>query len=187
MRSIFQSFPITSDEYAVLETKFDDLCKFAAWQLIRKNKKNNLTDEWQDVAQELRLAVVRAGSYYKRQCYIEECLRLAKDFAKDEFMKHIVEELDFLWRNKTKHGANRVRFGEHQEKILDHVVEKCVPKNHRPDRRQQLNIDKKFAIYAKAICWNHQRSLGRKITRERAIRCGLVSLSEWGHLKGTDN
>jgi hypothetical protein len=182
MISIFHKFPISNDEYNKLSTNFDDLCKFIAWQLIRKNKKNNLTDEWQDIAQEIRIAVMRAGSYYKRQCYIEECLNIGKVHAKDKFISNVMEELEFLWKNKTKHGANKQCFGEHQENILNNLVAACVPVNERPDPNRPLVIDKKFDTYCKAIAWNCQRSLGRKITRERSIRSGIVSLSNYDHI-----
>ena len=70
MKSIFTQFPVTSEEYEKLDEKFGDLCEYAAWQLIKKNSRNNHTDEQTDISQELRIALIRAGSYYKRQVYI---------------------------------------------------------------------------------------------------------------------
>jgi hypothetical protein len=97
-------------------------------------------------------------------------------------MIKIINELDSLWNNRTRHGANRQKFGAYQEKILDRIVLKIVPKNKRPDRKQNLRIDAKFATYCKAIVWNGQKSMGKKITREKTIRSGQVSLSEFDYL-----
>jgi hypothetical protein len=182
MSSIFQNFPLSNDEYTLLEAKFGDLCSFAAWQLIRKNVKNNHTDEMEDIAQQLRMAVIRAGCYYKRQVYIEQCLELVTKYCKDIFMETIVSELCNLWKNRTKHGANKQKFGEHQENILKYLVLKFVPIDKRPNPKNCLRIDNKFTTYCKSITWNAQKSLGRKITRERSIRTGIVSLSEFSHL-----
>lgn len=182
--SIFNNFPLSNDEYAELEEKFGDLCNFASWQLIRKNIKNNHTDEVEDITQQLRMAVVRAGCYYKRQIYIEECLNLVTKYCKDVFMKDIVAELCGLWKDRTKHGANKVKFGEHQENILKYLVAKFVPANKKPDPKNCLHIDSKFTTYCKSITWNAQKSLGRKITRERSVRSGSVSLSHFSHLDG---
>ena len=182
MNSIFVNFPLTNDEYLELESRFGDLCNFAAWQLIRKNVKNNHTDEIDDIAQQLRMAVIRAGCYYKRQIYIEQCLELVSKYCKDIFMKSMVEELNNLWINRTKHGANKQKFGEHQENILKYLVLKFVPLDKRPDPKNCLKIDSKFTTYCKSITWNAQKSLGRKITRERSIRTGQVSLSEFDYL-----
>ena len=43
------------------------------------------------------------------------------------------------------------------------------------------SIDTKFSTYCKAIVWNGQKSLGKKITREKSVRNGVVSLSEFDH------
>lgn len=161
-----------------MEKKFDDLAKFASWQLVRNNKKNNLTDDWEDVAQEIRIAVIRAGSYYKRQCYIEDCFSLVKNI-RDPFLKQMVVELEDLWKNKTRHGANKQKFGEPQEDMLEMIVRKCVPVKKRPSKTAKLRMDAKFTIYCKSICWNQQRCLGKKISRELGLRTGMVSLSEF--------
>lgn len=178
-KPIFKHFKLTDEEYAELYSKFGDLCKFAAWQLIRKNVKNNHTDEMEDIEQDLLIAVIRAGVYYKRQVYIESSLKLAKRYARDEFVKDMVKELCHLWKNRTKHGANKQKFGEAQERILDSIIKQVVPPHRLPSRCRPLVIDKKFTTYCKQIAWNQQKSLGRKITRERSLRSGMVSLSEW--------
>lgn len=182
--NIFQSFPISNSEYVELEDKFGQLCHFAAWQLKRKNVKNNCTDELDDYIQEFRTAMVHAGSYYKRQLYIEDSLATAAKYAKDKFTKKIVKELQRLWDDRKRHGASRQRFGEYQERILERIVKRIVPKESQPNKNKSLIIDKKFPTYCKNIIWNRQKAVGKKISRERTIRTGLVSLSSFDYLGG---
>ena len=186
MKHIQDSFPVTEEEYAVLDDKFGELCEYQAWQLIKKNTRNNHTDSQEDVAQDMRIALLRAASYYKRQCYIEECLEMCKKRAKDKVIKDVVRQLANLWKNKTRHGANKQKFGPHQEKMLEKLIRSLVPKKERPDRKAALKIDSKFTTYCKAITWNAQKSLGKKITREKSIRTGMVSLSEFDYLGGKE-
>lgn len=185
MKSICDSFPITRDEFSELDMKFGKLCYFAAHQLRKKNTRNNCTEDIEDINQELQFSLIRAGSYYKRQVYIERCLFLAKKYAKDIFVKALVRELETLWNNRTRHGANRQKFGKYQERILRRIVRAIVPKDKRPRRTEPLRIDSKFETYCKAILWNSQKSMGKRITREKSIRSGQVSLSEHEYLVGT--
>ena len=186
MKHIHDSFPVTEEEYAMLDGKFGELCEYQAWQLIKKNTRNNHTDSQEDIAQDMRIALLRAASYYKRQCYIEDCLDICKKNAKDEVIKSVVKQLAGLWKNKTRHGANKQKFGPHQEKMLDKLVRSLVPRKQRPDRKASLRMDTKFITYCKAITWNAQKSLGKKITREKGIRTGMVSLSEYDYLGGKE-
>jgi hypothetical protein len=186
MKDICIKFRITEDEYKELNKEFGRLCWKAAHELKRKNSRNNFTDEPEDIYQELASAMLRAGSYYKRQCYIEKCLKAAKLYAgEDTFMSRILASLQELWDNRTRHGANRQKFGPFQERILDRIVRRIVPKDERPSREDTLNIDTKFRTYCKAIVWNGQKSMGKKITREKVIRSGQVSLSEYDYLGGS--
>lgn len=182
LETIVNSFPITEREYGLLDEKFGKLCHYAAWQLKKKNTNNNQTNDPDDDAQELRIALLRAGSYYKRQTYIEECFEVLDEHVKDRFIKRLVKQLRQLWTDRRRHGANRQKFGRWQEIILDRLVKKYVPKVDRPDRSKSLQIDGKFATYSKQIIWNAQKSLGKKITREKSWRTGLVSLSEFDYL-----
>jgi len=172
-------FSVTESEYVVLNEKFGDLANFQAWQLLKKNTKNNHTNDFEDIAQELRMHLLIAGSYYKRQVYIERCLRIAKKYAKDQFVRYVLNSLCELWANRKRHGANRQKFGPFQEKMLDKIVRTVVPRKYRPSKKSPLQIDAKFATYCKAIAWNCQKTLGKKITREKPIRAGSISLSEY--------
>jgi hypothetical protein len=183
-------FIVTNSEFELLHKQFSDLAYFASWQLMRKNVKNNHTEDIEDIMQQLLMSIIRAGRYYKRQVYIEACLAVveiclgvdAEHGEGDKFLQNVVEELKELWLNKTKHGANKQKFGPHQEQLLDQIVLKCVPIELRPDPKAPLRMDKKFHTYCKAIAWNQQKSMGRKISRERAVRSGQVSLSEFDYL-----
>lgn len=184
MKNIQNSFPVTEEEYRLLNEKFGELCEYQAWQLLKKNTKNNHTDGQEDIAQDMRMALLRAASYYKRQCYIESALNLCKKYAQDDFIKSVIKQLFNLWKNKTRHGANRQKFGPYQEKILDKLVRCLVPIKDRPDKKMNLKMDSKFITYCKAITWNAQKALGKRITREKTIRTGMVSLSEYDYLGG---
>lgn len=176
-------FHVTEADWPQLEEQFDQLCEWAAWELYKNNPKTSHTDEQEDMSQEIRMAMLRAGAYYKRQTYIERCFEVADEFIEDEFLGLLLEQLRDLWKNKTRHGASRQKFGPYQEKLLTKIVNKVVPRSKRPNKKAPLIMDSKFIVYCKAIMWNSQKSMGKKITREKAIRKNLVSLSEYEYLK----
>lgn len=179
MKNICDAFPISEEEFVDLSVKFKDLCYFAAWELTRKNTGNNHQNDIEDFQQDLLISVLRAGSYYKRQIYINQCFDICFKYCDDEFEFELLTSLKELWDNRTRHGANRQKFGPHQEELLDKLVRRFVPKNERPKRKARMSINPTFATYCKQIIWNAQRSLGKKITREKPLRTGLVSLSEF--------
>lgn len=182
LSNICEKFPVTDDEYRELEKSFGQLTKYAAWQLIKKNTRNSHTDDFDDVNQQLLWSLYKAGSYYKRQIYIEKCLEVTKKYVKDDLVKFMLEELESLWKNRTRHGANRQKFGEFQECLLEKLVNKIVPVEEQPARNALLVIDSKFSTYCKAIAWNTLKSIGRKITREKSIRSGQVSINDFDYL-----
>lgn len=182
MEYITLKFPINEEEYRQLDTKYGQLCEFVAWDLLKRNNAANHTDEQTDIAQELRIAMMRAGSYHKRQVFIDGCLALAGKYAQDRFLRYVVRELKELWYNKTRHGANRQKFGPHQEKILASIIRTIVPKKERIKKSASLCLTSKFDHYCKSIIWNAQKARGRKISRERTIRAGQVSISEFPYL-----
>jgi len=65
------------------------------------------------------------------------------------------------------------------------LVKCLVPIKKRPSKKTPLLMDTKFITYCKAITWNAQKALGKKITREKSIRTGMVSLSEYDYLGGS--
>lgn len=182
MKSILDVWKVTPEEYNKLDKAFGQLCYYAAWQLSRKNTKNNHQNDLEDFYQELVFSLLRAGAYTKRQVYIEASLAACAAHVKDEFCQKILDGLQELWNNRTRHGANRQKFGPRQEKMLDRLLQKVVPAEERPSKDRPLDIDAKFARYCKQIVWNQQRSMGKKITREKPLRVGMVSLSEFSYL-----
>lgn len=182
---ILKTFGVTDLEYDLIDKKFGKLAHTAAWELLRKNSRNNHTDEQEDIAQRLRISFLRAGSYYKRQTYIENCLDLCRKYVEDRFLRKIINELFNLWKNKTRHGAHRQKFGPHQEKILDQLSKTLIPTKERPSKKKALILDSAFTTYCKSIMWNEQKAMGRKITREKPIRTGLVSISDFDYLGAT--
>lgn len=182
MLDICTTYSINESEFKELDMKFGRLIWHAAHELKKKNTRNNFIEDLEDIKQELQMSMLRAGSYYKRQVYIEKCFESVRKHVKDKFVKMLLEQLEDLWLNRTRHGANRQKYGAFQEKMLDTMVKKIVPKNEIPDKNAPLKIDSKFATYCKAIVWNGQKSMGKKITREKSIRTGLVSLSEFDYM-----
>lgn len=182
MQTICQAYPISNTEYEELNKQFGLLAHKAAWDLKRKNFNNNFIDDQEDVVQDLRIALINAGSYYKRQNYIESCFEQLKKHIKDEFTGLILTELMDLWDNKTRHGAGKQKFGPYQEEILEKVMSKVVPVEDRPSKHNGLVIDNKFRTYCKQVVWNKQRNLGKKITKEKSIRSAMCSLSEYDYL-----
>jgi hypothetical protein len=184
LETIINTFPVSEEEYKELDDKFGNLCYYASWQLKRKNIQNYFSRDplGEDDVQELRIALMRAASYYKRQTYIEKCFDALDEHVGNKFIKKLVNELKQLWEDRRRHGANRQKFGFYQEVILDRLVKKYIPCKNRPDKNALLEIDAKFSTYCKQIIWNAQKSLGKKITREKSLRTGMVSLSEYDYL-----
>ena len=191
MSEIFKNYPVTTDEFNILLGKYERLCHDISWDLIKRNSRNNHTDEEEDVNQEILISMMHAASYYKRQTYLKESLALCEKYAKDtKFLAIMGAELQTLWDNRKRHGAGRQKFGAYQEKLLDKLVKLLVPAKHRPSKKAPLNLEKKeivedFGPYCKSICWNRQRALGRKITREKPMRAGMASLSQFDYLGAT--
>lgn len=180
---MYQVFGLTNEEYDLLSKKYINLCRSQSWDLLRRNIHNNHLNDFEDIMQEQMAALIKAGVYYKRQTYIESCLEVCEKYAKGT-KKKLIEKLKGLWSNKTRHGANKQTFGDDQEEILNQLVLDIVPEAERPDVKKPLVIDDHFAIYCKGITWNQQKNLGKKITRERSLRVGAVSLSSFDFLGG---
>jgi hypothetical protein len=181
--NISDNFPITENEYRELDAKFGQLTHYISWQLLKKNTRNNHTDDEEDIAQEIKISLIRAGSYFKRQVYIERCLTLCDEYTKGRFNKKLVKTLQSLWNNKTRHGAGKQRFGQPQIDMLEKLVDAFVPENKRPSKTEPLDVNsKKFAIYCKSICWNTSKHIGKQISKMKTIRNGSVSLNEFEYL-----
>jgi hypothetical protein len=181
LNNISQNFPITSAEYIILEKKFGQLAYYAAWQLSKKNTNNNHYFDIEDFQQEFMIAVIRAGSYYKRQNYIQKSFAKIDRYASTPFEKLMLKQLKNLWSLRTRHGASRQKFGPKQEEILDGLVRICVPKGEQPTMSDPLVLDAKFVIYAKRILWNSSNNVGRKITKIKHISANQVSINNFDY------
>ena len=71
------------------------------------------------------------------------------------------------------------------EKIKAYCIELDVSNLMAGDGSIGAYIDGKFTTYCKAITWNAQKSMGKKITREKGIRQAMVSLSEFDYLSSS--
>lgn len=182
MSTITQNFPVTSAEYDILEKKFGRLAHYESWQLIKRNQNNNMIEEEEDIVQEIRIAMLNAGSYYKRQTFIEKSFLALKGRIKDPLMQRVLLQLKKLWKDRRRHGAGRQKFGPHQESVLEIMVNRYVPDEIRPRKDAALVFDPRFETYLKTNTWNRQKHLGKKVTREKSWRTGLVSLSEFDYL-----
>jgi hypothetical protein len=152
---IFQLFKINADEFRELEEKFGQLCLYASWQLISNNSRNNHQLDVEDIKQELLMAVIRSGSYYKRQTYIESSFEtLERHIPEEGIFKKLFDSLKDLWKNKTHHGAYRRKFGDPQEEILEKLVKKFVPSNERPDINSHHMYDLNMRIEDEEIKHN---------------------------------
>lgn len=178
MQSICKAWRVTEKEYQLLETQFGKLAEKQAWILLQKNYRNNHTEEQIDIAQEMRLAMIKAAAYHKRQVYIEKCLELCETHAVDQFTVTLVSNLKKLWKSKKRKGR---RFGPYQEKVLSRLMRKIVPQKLRARKKAPLQLDEGFIIYCKAITWNATKQMGKRITREKRLRSSQVSLSEFNY------
>lgn len=181
---ICKKYPISAIEYEILDKEFGNLINYEAWQLLKRNSKNNHTNELEDVVQELKISMISAGSYYKRQLYVENCFSVLDKCLDDGFLRQVLKELYNLWLNRKRHGASKQKFGSFHEKLLEQMVNSWVPSKMQPIQNKHLEIDTTFSTYCKHITWNAQKSMGKKITKEKNIRSGLCSLSEYEFLAG---
>lgn len=179
------AFRLSSEEWYDLDRKFGKLCRFQAKLLLDKNIRGGHTEDFDDIEQEMRQSMMVAALYTKRQRHIENCFKIAAMVDLDPETRAAVNELLHLWENKRKHGASRQKFGPPQEAALQKIIDKNVPKRLRPNPDTPLVLDEQFARYCKQITWNRCKTMGKKITKERTIRTGLVSLSQFDFLSGT--
>jgi len=187
---IQKRYPISDAEYRILEEKYDKLCWFAANSLARSNKKSE--EDLQDYHSDIQIGMFRAGSYYKRQCFLESIfayLKHCKVFMEPEE----IQELSILRKTWSSHKT-RSSFGEVQEDKLIEILNKykgvaCKPGGEKipiPDINAALKFDPNFGVYCKAIIWNTKKSLGQQISKENANRNNEISLSEYDFLEGGD-
>lgn len=182
-KSLFiqKRYPVTDSEFEILEKKYGKLCWFAASKLASSNNKSE--EDLQDFHSEILIGMFRAGSYYKRQTFIEnvfEFLDNCKIYMKNEDL-NILKTLKTCWNRK----AN---FTEKQEVIIRELLEEYKNSSNinAPSEKDPLLMDSKFDIYCKAIIWNTQKALGQNISKENEHKNKEISLDEWSFLEGGD-
>ena len=89
MQAICNQWHISDQEYETLNTMFGRLAHKQAWDLKRRNVNNNVSEGQEDMVQEIRIALIRAGSYYKRQTYIESCFHSLDEHVQDQFVRYL--------------------------------------------------------------------------------------------------
>ncbi len=187
---IQKRYPISNDEYKVLDDKYDKLCWFAANGLARSNKKSE--EDLQDYHSDIQIGMFRAGSYYKRQCFLEATFSYLNN-CKLFMDSNEIEELTVL-KNTWSNHKTRSSFGKPQENELIVLLNKFEGVAYNsdsnkidiPDINTSLRFDRNFEVYCKAIIWNTKKSLGQQISKENANRNNEISLSEWEFLEGGD-
>src|SRR5580704_12609511 len=154
-RQVISDFALTDAEYAAIEPQWDNLVHFAAWQHLRSNAGNRHTDDEADLAQSLRLSLLTAGAYYKRQSWVEAAFAALEGRCSGADL----DDLNSRWANR-KRRAKTQPFGDEQERQLEDLVLRYVPPDKRPDKTASLVADECFARYAKAIIWNTLKANG---------------------------
>lgn len=169
MKNIFDKFHITDEEFIMLDKKYSKLCKWQVWRLVKRFPSRSV--EFEDMEQEIFIALLHAGSHYKRQTYIESCFEVLSEngFYED------VRPLEERWK------ADKRRFTHKHERTLEFLVSK-LPEGKKPDKGRRLVIDKVFDIYCRQITFNKKKQLCKKINKDNIIRMNSVSLEDCGYL-----
>jgi len=170
---IQKRYPITNQEFEVLEEKYGKLCWYAATNLAFTNGKSE--EDRQYFHSEILIGIFRAGSYYKRQTFIENVFEYL-DKYKDEMESSDIFNLEKL-KDTWKHKAN---FTETHEIIIREILKKYenISKEECPKDNFSLIFDDKFEIYCKAIIWNTKKSLGQAISKDNENRRKEVSFDD---------
>jgi hypothetical protein len=178
---IQKKYPISNQEYDILNKQYGKLCWFAATKLARSNRREE--EDLQDFHSEIQIGMFRSGSYYKRQVFIDKTLRYLK-----AFIPHMnVTELDLYNSLRNKWSGKKNHFGEKEEAQLRQLFDVCKRLDKRvPDPEKPLFMGKRFNIYCKAIIWNTYKALGQHVSKENERRNKEISLDEWSFLEGGD-
>lgn len=175
MSSIIKDYPLTNDEYVIIEKAFGGLIRHAANQLGKKNSGIfHNSDVIEDFNQEIKIVCLHAAACVKRQAYLKECFEVTKKYNNNNVV--IEEILDVIKPVIFK------SYDEKVEKILLEIMNKTVDIQFHPSKNGLLKITKDLYPYFKAVIWNRQKSLGKQLTKDKKFRLGLVSLSEYDYL-----
>ena len=180
---ILKEWPISDEEFQDLEKQFARLSHKQAWTLIKMNYRNNFSDEEEDIVQDMRLGMMKAAAYTKRQRYTVACFEKLREHCHDAKELLLIDEMESIWEERKNPGGGKRKFDKPREKLLEKLVKKYVPEQDRPNRNERLILDARFKTYCKTITWNEIKQKGKRITREKFWRSGIVSLSEHEFLR----
>jgi hypothetical protein len=171
---IQKRFPITEDEFNKLEEKYGKLCWFAANKLAASQHRS--PEDLDDFHSEIQIGMCRAGSYFKRQTFIENAFQFLRSQELSKSDKKEFDDIENLWNTK------KSRFGIKEEDNLRSILDNYNEKDF--DYSIPLDFDEKFKVYCKAIIWNTYKALGQQMSKENSVRSSEISLDEWPFLDG---
>ena len=172
---IQKRYPVTDEEFDYLVQKYGKLCWFAATKL--GNQKHRLPEDLSDFHSEIQLGMCRAGSYFKRQTFLEKCFTHLEQSDLSSEDKSILEEIQKIWNTK------KALFGEKEEDRLLELFNKYRDNVDFSDH-DRLIFNEKFEVYCKSIIWNTTKTLGEHISRENSLRASEISLDEYPFIAG---
>jgi hypothetical protein len=171
-KSLFiqKRYPISDQEYGELDKKYGKLCWFAASKLA--GKQHRTPEDLDDFHAEIQIGMCRAGSYYKRQTFIEKAFDYLDQHKLSKDDKSKINDLKEIWFTK------KSAFTEDKEDILRAILDSKQKETKEIDGNVSLEFDEKFKIYCKAIIWNTAKALGQQISKENSARASEMSLDE---------
>lgn len=162
-----EAFNVTEDEYAELDEAFGRLCHKAAWDAVRKYPAYDVYD----VSQEIFIAMIRSGSQYKRKAYFSRAEQYLESLGLGDLP---------MVKTCLKRFNNHVLTPEEEHAFL--LLMDCLPETgEKPSSKDPLILDKNASSYIKTCLWNQQRCWLKSTGKERSLRKGEVSLSEYDH------
>lgn len=178
---IHKEYSIGSEEWELLEKRLGNLCRKITWQLLRQNHIAN-SDNFEIWNTEIQMALVRAACYYKRQCYLKKALSALESIKgrMNEQDRIEAEALLSRWRSRPKNGEPR--FSREHEKRLAKLLAKSAAES--APKKESLVFDREFEPYAKRIIWNAQKTLGRKMSKQKQ-EATMLSLDDLAFLEGS--
>lgn len=179
---MYKKFKVSDEEYVEMCNKFKKLCYAQAWDVIRRNSSNNHNFDIEDLIQTQLLSALKSTIYLKFYRYTEKCFAVCEKYVSTKKDKKLLDKLLGFWNNRKRHGAHRRTFNSQHEEQLEELVLKLVPEKEIPKPQDPIEMDAAFGVYFKSCTWNSTRSVGKSITKEKNLRVGMCSLSDYDYL-----
>lgn len=157
-------FSLKEEEYFLLEGAFVKLCHKAAWQA----KRSYDTLIFEDVDQDIQIAMFRAGKQYKKKMFFQRSFEFLDQMGLKN--SHLI--------NAIRKSVLNSRGPKEEEELISSLIDfyngmPGVPKTDDP-----LILDEHSSSYIKTCIWNQQKCILKDQAKECANRKGEVSLSE---------